>query len=307
VLSELRWIDRTGRLVETAAPEASDITVSLSPDGRRALTTRLIPSSASEERLPANIWLHDLPRRVGTRLTLDAAGVDENPVWSPDGRSLVFASHRGSGLAEVRHLAAGESGPGRVIASGNRNFHPIDWTRDGRTILLQAYATGTGDDDLDLWSLPADASAAPRPYLEQRHAQSQGQFSPDGRWVAYTSDESDRVEVYVRAYPSGDMRSQISASGGGQPRWRRDGGEIYYVSPAGTMMAVPVLDLKEFAAGAPVALFNEPSLRINNSVFFYGGAAAYDVDREGRRFLVNHLKREPTAGPIHVVLNAVKP
>ena len=307
VLSELRWIDRTGRLVETAAPEASDITVSLSPDGRRALTTRLIPSSASEERLPANIWLHDLPRRVGTRLTLDAAGVDENPVWSPDGRSLVFASHRGSGLAEVGHLAAGESGPGRVIASGNRNFHPIDWSRDGRTILLQAYATGTGADDLDLWSLPADASAAPRPYLEQQHAQSQGQFSPDGRWVAYTSDESDRVEVYVRAYPSGDMRSQISASGGGQPRWRRDGGEIYYVSPAGTMMAVPVLDLKEFAAGAPVALFNEPSLRINNSVFFYGGAAAYDVDREGRRFLVNHLKREPTAGPIHVVLNAVKP
>jgi serine/threonine protein kinase/Tol biopolymer transport system component len=306
VLSELRWIDRTGRLVETAAPEASDITVSLSPDGRRALTTRLIASAASEERLPANIWLQDLPRRVATRVTLDAAGVDENPIWSPDGRALVFASHRGSGLADVRLLGTNESGAGRIIASGDRNFHPIDWSRDGKTILLQAYATGTGADNLDLWSMPADASGAPQPYLEEAQGgQAQGQFSPDGRWVAYTSDESGRVEVYVRAYPSGQGRSQVSASGGAQPRWRRDGRELYYVSPSGTLMAVPVTNPKEFAAGVPVPLFTASSLRVNNSMFFYGGAAAYDVDRDGRRFLVNHLKREPTAGPIHVVLNAL--
>ena len=306
VVSELRWIDRSGRLLEGAATEASDITVSLSPDGRRALTTRLISSTALEERLPANIWLHDLARRVATRLTLDESAVDENPVWARDGRSLAYASHRGSGLADVRLLGAGQSGPGRVIASGNRNFHPIDWSRDGGTILLQAYATGTGADNLDLWTLPADGSAAPKPFIEQPGAQAQGQFSPDGRWVAYTSDESGRAEVYVCAYPSGERRSQISVSGGGQPRWRSDGREIYYVAPSGTLMAVPVVDPQEVAVGAPVPLFTERSLQINNSLFFYGAAAAYDVDGLGKRFLVNHLKREPTAGPIHVVVNAIR-
>ena len=169
-------------------------------------------------------------------------------------------------------MARGQLSPVRPAA---------EWTPEA----VMAYATGSGSDNLDLWTMPAPpASGEPKPFLEGDGAQAQGQFSPDGRWVAYVSDESGRPEVYVRRFQSGGDRWQISSNGGAQPRWRADGREIFYVSTSGTLMAVPVsADNGELIAGTAVALFTEPSLRINSSVFFYGGAAAYDVDRDGRR------------------------
>jgi serine/threonine protein kinase/Tol biopolymer transport system component len=307
IVSELQWVDRTGRMIQTAAERASDITAALSPDNRTAATTRIQTSAATEERPPGNIWLVDLQRGIPTRLTLDSSTVDENPVWSPDGKRIAYASHRGSGLAEVLVQPVGEGGRGKVLATGGRNLHPIDWSRDGDRLLLHAYATGSGADDMDLWVLPVRDNATPVPFIQGPFAQAQGQFSPDGRFVAYSSDESGRTEVYVRAFPTGEGRRQISAQGGAQPRWRSDGREIFYVSPSGTVMAVALsVSSSELTAGSPVPLFTEPSLRVNNSMFFYGGAAGYDVSRDGKRFLVNRLIREPTAGPLHVVLNAVR-
>jgi Tol biopolymer transport system component len=122
--------------------------------------------------------------------------------------------------------------------------------------------------------------------------------------VAYTSNESAQQEVYVRARGAGESRFQISSNGGAQPRWRGDGRELFYVSSTGDVMAVPLtVDGAELRPERPVVLFNEPSLKTNSSLFFYGGAAGYDVAADGRRFLVNRMIRAPGPGPIHVVVN----
>ena len=302
IASELRWIDRRGR-VEEIFDSATDITVSLGHDGRRVALARVNNARHDDGRFPSNVWLLDMPRRVLSRFTLDSASTDENPTWSPDGSRIAYATHRGSGLAEVLVQGAGGSPGERVVASGPQNFHPIDWSMDG-TLLLHAYATGTGADDLDLYTLGPDAAAAPRPLVVAPASQAQGQFSPDGRWVAYTSNESGQLEIYVRARNGSDSRSQISSDGGGQPRWRGDGRELYYVSLTGALTAVPLTVEKDhLTAGRPVTLFTEPSLRTNNNLFFYGGAAGYDVTPNGQRFLVNRMIREPGSGPIHVVVN----
>ena len=126
--------------------------------------------------------------------------------------------------------------------------------------------------------------------------------------MAYTSNESGQLEVFVRPRDGRNLQWQISAAGGAQPRWRGDGREIFYVSLDGTLTSVPVtLSADEVTAGVPVPLFTERTLRSNNNVFYYGGAAAYDVTPDGKRFLVNRLTREPTGGPIHLVLNWPRP
>lgn len=305
--SEPRWITRTGQIGAMVSAPATDITMSLAPDGRRALVTRLIATATGDERMPSNIWVLDLVRGVATRATLDATVTDENPVWSPDGSQFAYASHRGGALSDLRVQRTTDPGSARVLASGVDNFHPVDWSRDGEYLLLQRYSTAVGADDIDLWVLPMRDGGKPVKYIEEPYVQAQGQFSPDGRWVAYMSDESGRSEVYVRPFPAGPGRAQVSSSGGGQPRWRGDGRELYYVDLTGNVLAVP-LDLRDgdIVAGATVRLFSEPPLRLNNSPFLYGGMANYDVSRDGSRMLVNHLVREPGLGPLQLVLNAIR-
>jgi Tol biopolymer transport system component len=300
--SELRWISRQGR-VEPASLTASDITVALSPDNRLAAFTRVMTSSSRDDRFPSNVWLFDLIRGVSSRLTVDPNATDENPLWSPDGSEIAYATHSGGALAEVYVQSAMREGKPRRLAAGPENFHPVHWGRHG--LLLQAYATGGGSDDIDLWTLSTESGARPRPFIREPGNQSQGQFSPDGRWVAYTSNESGRPQVYARAFPAGTPRLQISSDGGAQPRWRPDGRELFFVSPAGTVMAVALAGDDALTPGPPVALFSEPSLKTNNNVFFYGGGAAYDVSRDGQRFLVSRLTAQPSAGPIQVVINAI--
>ena len=301
VESELRWIDRKGNASEPLGPKSSEITTSLSPDERLVATTRLVVS-AREERLPGNIWLFDLRRSVSSRFTLDGSRIDENPVWSPDGRTIAYASHRHLALAEVRVQNATEPGLGTLLFNPVENFHPIDWSPDGKYLLLQGYGTGTGADNIDLWVVEPSEGAKPRPIVAQPQLQAQGQFSRDGKWLAYTSNESGRPEIYIRAFPSGQARTQVSSNGGAQPRWRGDSRELFYVGPDGTLMAVPLN--ADGVPGPPVALFKEPSLRVNNYVFFYGGAAVYAPSRDGQRFLVNRMTREPAAGPIQIVVDA---
>ena len=308
VASELRWVDRTGRVQETFPP-ASDISVSIAPGGRRAAVGRVTSSSLDDERFPSNVWILDLSRRVFSRFTLDSSATDENPTWSLDGTQIAYATHRASGLADVWIQSAAGSGGKRIVASGPQNFHPIDWAADG-TLLLHSYATGTGADDLDLYTLTPGSSSKPQPLDTggARGSQAQGKFSYDGRWVAYASDESGDLEVYVQPRSGGGARTQVSSDGGGQPRWRADGRELFYVSLKGVVMSVPLsIENGELTPGRPVPLFTEPSLKTNNVIFFYGGAPGYDVTPDGNRFLVNRMIREPGAGPMYVILNWARP
>jgi Tol biopolymer transport system component len=306
ISSELRWVDRQGRTATTIATGA-DVAVSLDAGARRVAVARINTATPDDDRFPCNVWLLDLVRNVATRFTVDPMTTDENPVWSPSGDRIAYAVHRGSGLADVRIQSTAGAGASRVVASGSGNFHPIHWSRDG-TLLLHSYATGTGSDDLDLFLLGPEPGAKPRPFVVSPFSQAQGQFSPDGDWVAYSSNESGQLEVYVRPRDGRDLRAQISAAGGGQPRWRADGRELYYVALDGTLMAVPIRTTKaEVTPGVPVRLFTEPTLRTNNHLFYYGGAAGYDVAADGSRFLVNRLTRAPEGGPIHMILNWLRP
>ena len=304
--SELRWFDRGGAS-DVLMGARSDVALALAPDGRRLAVTRLDTMSSDTERFSSNVWLLDLPRRVVSRFTVDGTATDENPVWSPDGSEIAYAVHKSAGLADVRVQSTTGASTARVVASGPANYHPIHWSRDG-WLLLHAYATGVGADDLDLHLLPPGKAAKPTPFLVGPGSHAQGQFSPDGRWVAYTSDESGQREVYVRPRDGRNLRWQISSEGGTQPRWSSDGREIFYVSLDGTVSAVQVaLSANDVAAGVPVRLFTEPSLRTTGNLFYYGGAAGYDVMPDGKRFVVNRLTQQPTAGPIHLILNWQRP
>ncbi len=300
ITSELRRVDRTGR-AEAIFEGGSDISVALAPDRRRAAVTRQTQLQLDADRYPSNIWLLDLQRRLFTRLTLDSAATDENPIWSPDGSEIAFARHRAGGLAEV--VAQGSTGrASRVVVGGPLNFHPIDWSSDG-TLLLHAYATRAGADNLDLYTLAPGASEA-KPLLDGPGLQAQGQFSPDGRWIAFTSTESGQSEVYIAPLDRARSRLQVSSRGGAQPRWRDDGRELYYVSLTGELVAVPLTpEGNALGPGQAQTLFTDSTLKVNNGLFFYGGAAAYDVEAGGRTFLINRMIHAPGPGPLHVIIN----
>jgi WD40 repeat protein len=177
--------------------------------------------------------------------------------------------------------------------------HPFDWSPDGESILFQSSGDAGEQPNLDLrvWKV---ASKTVEPFAVTRFNESHGQFSPDGRYVVYCSDESGRKEVYVRPFPKGDERWQISIDGGGSPRWRRDGKEIVYLSPDGSMMSVAVPPDGPFRASAPVVLFDAklPPTEFN----FYGGDALYDVARDGSKFLVAMLHKAPEPTPLSLVV-----
>ncbi len=297
--TRLVWFDRSGKRLAEVGPEAADISVSLSPDGTRAAVARVNdPSQPLGGEPTVNIWVVDLARGIPTRVTFDPANGDENPTWSPDGRRLAFATHVKGARADIFIKDASGSGTPEPLLSGGRNAHPISWSADGRFLLLQS-VNDAGRVGLSSLSLAGGRNV--RPYLEGDFDQAQGQFSPDGRFVAYVSNESGRAEVYVRAFPEGEERWQVSSSGGASPRWRRDSRELFYVAPDGAITAVEVSLAPRFAASPPRALFTTTIRPVNFN--FYGGAAPYDVSRDGSRFLVDTVETPGTVAPLRVILN----
>jgi Tol biopolymer transport system component len=297
--SDLIWLDRAGRQLEQVGSTGAYISMALSPDGTRLALTQQAETTVENEEPASVIWLRDLVRGVNTRFTVEPVRSDENPLWTPDGRAIVYASHptRGS-LAAVHLQAPGRAGTPASLVSGLGNLHPIDISRDGRRLLLHHFSGSLGN--INLWwvELPA---GKPQPLVESGSNVAQGQFSPDGRWVAYSSDESGQMEVYLRRFPSGDERWQLSAAGGSQPRWRPDGRELFYVAPGGALMAVAIATEPDLKVSSPVELFR--SAFPSPDLFFYGGTAGYVVGPDGTRFLVNRIRREAGSGPIHLVMN----
>src|ERR1700674_3868764 len=200
----------------------------LSPDGKRVAFGR--------GGLAANIWLLEFARSVLTRLTFGTKA-DSYPVWSPDGRQIAFSSNR-SGVLQIYRKDAGGGRQEEQLTSGPNDKLVTDWSRDGKYLL---YSQNDPKTSLDLWALPLDGDRRPAPVLQGPFFESGGQFSPDGKWIAYHSTESGRFEVYIRAFPSSAGKWQISNRGGGAiPRWRGDGKELFYMSSDFKMMAVTI-------------------------------------------------------------------
>ncbi len=285
--SHLVWVDRAGR--QTGAPDRMDNVsmVRLSPDGRRYAVSRLDSESGY-----GDIWVSDATGGNATRLTFDP-GNDSFPVWSPDGDHLAWASNR-EGTFRLYQKAASGSGQDALLLKADSFVFPTDWSRDA--ILYRQIDPKTR---YDIWALPVGPRAGDGkafPFLQTEANETAAVSSPDGRWVAYASDESGRYEVYVQGFPRGGGKRQVSSGGGIAPEWQGDGNAIFFHALDGTLMTAAVERGASFAAGAPTPLFEfRPSGPLVTP--YYG------VTPDGRRFLLSTVADTMPGAPLTIVLN----
>jgi Tol biopolymer transport system component len=296
---QLVWADRTGKTLGTVGPpdEAAPTSFALSPDGQRMAIARTIQNNY-------DIWITDVARAAATRFSFDPAA-EYSPVWSADGSQVVFrsASRKDFGLSDLFVKPANGSSDERPFLVNPQPKTPLDWSRDGRFFL---YAAQDGKTKSDLWALPIGGDAKPVPIVQTAFDETQGQFSLDTRWVAYTSNESGRDEVYVRPFPEAGGKWQVSTGGGSQPRWRADGKELFYIAADARLMAVPIAAAPQERAvtvGTPVPLFatrlaSGPGISLTG----YQSRALYAVTADGR-FLMNATIEADRQSPIILVQN----
>ena len=212
--------------------------------------------------------------------------------WSPDGERIAFGSTRAaSGLYQKASSGSGQDELLMKFDEGTAN--PLDWSRDGQFILYYNQSPKTG---LDLWVLPLAGDRKPFPILQTPFNEDHGAFAPDVKWLAYTSNESGREEVYVQPFPATGGKHQISRSGGSQPLWRGDGQELFFLAPDGTMVAASISTGNGFEAGIPQPLFA-------SGVVFSGNRHQYAAAKDGRHFLVNVPQQRSSPTPLTVVVN----
>ena len=285
-LSQLTWFDRRGKQVGTAATPAWYNNVQLSPDRSRVAADQTDPDGRN-----IDIWAHDLARSTTTRLTFDPA-LDQTPVWSPDGQQVLFSSNRSLDFRLYLKNADGSGSEQELFNFGSDTGNAWDWSRDGKSILIRK---GT-----ELWYLSWPQRVA-KALAQGRWTVRSAQFSPDGRWIAYSSNETGKMEIYVANFPGGNGKWQVSTGGGQEPRWRQDGKELFYLSPDGKMMAVALAPGASFEAGSPLALFQTHRRQALSSQDFF----SYDVSGDGQRFLIAPQMDEGTPAPLSVLLNWV--
>ena len=262
----LAWYSRDGRPAGTAGDTGTYSQISLSPDERFVAVDREVAASPGR-----NVWIVDLHSNITSRLTTDSLARGA-PFWFPDSRTVGFASYR-RGSNDFYRKSIGGATDSVLFESGNPDKFPESVTRDGKALLFHAADT--------LFSLSLDGARAPTvlatgiPQIDQAHV------SPDGKWLTYISTESGRFEVYVATFPAIGDRRQVSAAGGGQPRWRGDGKELYYLTEDGMVMAAAAMPGSAMQFGTPAPLFRSP-IQTPNMVI-----DQWAVTRDGRRFLFN--------------------
>jgi Tol biopolymer transport system component len=288
-LSQLTLFDRAGNRIRVLGELANYNTVNLSRDGARAAVSVRDPSGDMD------LWIVDVARGVRTRFTFDP-GDDSVGAWSPDSTRIAVDTVRRAARNVVALKAADGSGVEDTIDQSPFVKYPTSWSSDGRFLLFNS-AIGTGTTGNDLWVAPLFGDRKPFVFLQTPFNETRAQFSTDGRWIAYQSNESGREEVYVAGFPGPVGKRQISAAGGNSPRWRHDGRELFYVATDGRMMATAVDGRgSTFDVGATQALFT-PRIRDQN----YG--IPFDVTADGQRLLVNTLLERPAASSITLVVN----
>jgi Tol biopolymer transport system component len=276
-LRELRWVSRDGETVGRASEPVDAWDLRIAPDGRRVAITEVDPQLRT-----LDVFIREGSQPVGTRLSLSTDG-DESGVWSPDGLRIAWAGRR----RHVMIRGAGAVLPEQTIASFDSPVQVWDWSRDGRSLLIGRAHADTRD---DLWIQPPTEGAAAQPYVTTAFNQTFGVFSPDGRSVAYASDESGKFDIYIDSFPKPGARLRVTTAGGTEPRWNRDGTELYFrrgrelhsvaLTRAGGALEVGAMN-RLFDAGAAVR--------------------SYDVSPDGRRFLINLPATSAAHAPITIV------
>jgi Tol biopolymer transport system component len=283
---KLVWRDRKGAELGVLGDPAPYFDVRLSPDGEHAVVT--IPDT----RLgTADLWVYEIARGLRSRFTFDD-GEDSSPAWSPEGDQIAFSSNR-RGQYDLYLKALGGATEEELLYESDAEVYPAEWHPNGSVLSIWKRSQGTG---WDIWMLPLDGEREPRPFLETPFVEGGARFSPDGRWVAYYSNESGTYEVYVRPFPGPGRQWQISAGGGAWPHWTRGGREIVYQGEDGDMMAAPVEvrgDTLLVGAVEPMFATRPPGPEVH-----------FDATADGERFLVRELVSEQAAPqPLSVLVN----
>jgi Tol biopolymer transport system component len=233
----------------------------------------------------------DQSRGTTTQVTFGAKS-GNFPVWSPDGATLAFGSNR-SGHYDIYRKPAFTSGGEEVVLASDRNKFVMDWSHDGSRLLYGEVDPAAMKEAL--WTLPMTGDRKPVMYLPSTADRRDGRFSPDGHFVAYSSDESSSsIQVFVETFPAGGGKWQISTDGGARPKWRGDGRELYYLGPHAELMAVSMTLTPQLIAGTPVKLFDS---------WARGFLAGYDVSRDGQRFVMSAPGSDVTPTAATVILN----
>jgi Tol biopolymer transport system component len=284
-LSQLTWFDRSGKPAGTVGMPASFGNVRLSPDGHRVAVDQINPDGRN-----IDIWIHEPARGATTRLTFDPSP-HQAPIWSPDGKQILFSSNRKVTTRLYLKNADGSGSEEEVADLGT--FVPVnawDWSRDAKHVLFRK-----GN---ELWHLSRPEHAT-KPLLQAKWTVRNAQSSPDGRWMAYASNETGSMQVYVSPFLNGNGKWQVSSAGGQEPKWRQDGKELFYLSADGKMMAVAVTTGASFEASSPVALFQTHRRQPVSSQDVF----SYDVSGDGQKFLILTKVDEANAAPLSVLLN----
>ena len=284
--TQLVWFDRTGKQIRVLGDQSAYGDLELSSDGTRASVSILDPTRGRRD-----IWVYDVARGLKTRFTFDPAH-EQNSIWSPDGNRIIFTSNL-KGHYDLYQKASDGSGREEVLLEDNLDKFPTSWSPDGRFILFTSIGAQTRN---DLFVLPLSGDRKPISFLQTQFPEYFGQFSPDGRWVTYVSNESGTPEVYVAPFPGPGGKWLVSTAGGEHPRWRPDGTEVFYRALDNRLMAAAVNGKgSSFEVGAVTPLFQTTA--------FLGGRWPYDVSADGQRFLINTLPEQVGSAPITVVVN----
>jgi serine/threonine protein kinase/Tol biopolymer transport system component len=288
---QLVWFDRKGAQTGTiGSPDAAVLfNPDLSPDGRMVVFNRTVDNQ--------EVWMAEIARGVLRRFTFDP-GSDQVPAWSADGKSIAFSSNRKNAYDLYQKPS---SGPGteQLLLQTPENKFPMGYSPDGRHLLFRVTSPST---NWDLWALPLQGDRKPFPVVNSPFQEMMGEFSPDGGWIAYQSNESGQYEIYVQPFDETGTRVQISTAGGSQPRWRRDGKELFYVALDGRMMAARVAlgagrQLEALSTAEPLFM-----TRMAGGPVPSPQKQQYAVAADGR-FLINSRSDEATTSPITLVLN----
>ncbi len=284
---QLIWFNRDGKSPVKIGTAGTIGDFALSPDEKRVVFRRIDNQTGNND-----LWILDIIRKTESRFTFKPA-LDDDPVWSPDGNSIIFDSNPEGVPNPFQKVASGAGAEQRLLKS-NVSTVPYDWTSDGKYILLRQENVAT---KVDLIALPMFGDKKPFPVVQTEAQEDLGRFSPDGRWVAYMSDESGKNEVYIQAFPVSEGKWQVSVNGGGSPVWAKSGKEIFYLAPDKKLMAVDItLKQNSVEQGIPKPLFD-------TFVDSYDAPNRYAVSRDGKRFLVNSSADSDSTKPITVVLN----
>ena len=289
------WFDRSGKM-QSPLTSPTGTTPRISRHDGRVAITRMDPDAGA-----GDIWLEDQVR--GTTRLIHHPAYDWTPVWSPDGARVVFSSNR-SGNMDLYEKKVGGSEPERLLLSSDKLKVPTDWSRDGHFVVFHQFEPATG---WDIWVLPTLEPTQAFPLLTSKFNERLAVLSPNGRWLAYASDETGTMQVYVREFArdvlaarhaafSGEPRI-VSTRGGNQPCWRADGKELFYVSADREIVAVPLKSGPTFAPGAAESLFVVPTLNTDNAV------PVFDASPDGTRFLIVALSADPKPTLVNLFLN----